>query len=531
MGSSSLETVLKLRLRRFWGSLELLFESQFEVNMLCADIDLKLGFEKKLKRTPKSTEAKFKNSLLETNYCQTARLWRRSAYVFLCSLVLLPLSLYSLLFQDEVWRDLEAQGLSRASIDVSRSDILDVAIIGGGQSGLCLCLALWKRGIFHVQIFDKASAGVEGPWLTTARMQTLRSGKNLPGPALDIPHLLFRSWYEAKYGEWESLGKIPTPIWADYLQWYREVLHLPVQNEWHLLSIQPKDDLLELHFDKERKILARKVVLATGRGGSGGFEIPAFIKELPKPFWYHTGEVIDYASFSGKRICVVGAGASSADIAAIALENGAESVLMFMRKVKLPKPGLFAEFKYWHDFYSRSDEEKACCFQAAVNNGISIPYESLKRLKPWTNFSLLSGITIEKISADSQLHIETNKGCFEADLLIAATGYTVDLSALQELAFFHDHILLWQDRIIGLSMKLGRFPYLGPHFEFMEKTPGDAPLLKQVYCFNYGAFFSHGRMVGDIDQLPFGINRLAEGILQDLLPHLQQNGSPLPDLP
>jgi hypothetical protein len=31
--------------------------------MLCADIDLELGFERKLKRTPKSTEAKFENSL------------------------------------------------------------------------------------------------------------------------------------------------------------------------------------------------------------------------------------------------------------------------------------------------------------------------------------------------------------------------------------------------------------------------------------------------------------------------------------
>jgi hypothetical protein len=66
-----LETVLKLRLRRFWGLFWLPFESQFEVNMLCADMDLKLGFERKLKRTPKSTEAKFENSLLKTIHKST----------------------------------------------------------------------------------------------------------------------------------------------------------------------------------------------------------------------------------------------------------------------------------------------------------------------------------------------------------------------------------------------------------------------------------------------------------------------------
>lgn len=382
---------------------------------------------------------------------------------------------------------------------------------------MALCLALWKRGIFQIQIFDEASKGFEGPWSTIARMQTLRSSKTLPGPALGVPHLTFRSWYEANAGNWESLGKIPTALWGDYLHWYRAVLNLPIQNECKLLSIQPEDDFLRLSFHNGKERLTRKVVLATGRGGSGGFEIPAFIKELPKQFWFHTGERIDPTLFERKRVCVLGAGASAADIAAVALENGAQQVSLLMRKPKLPTPGLFAQFKYWHSFYSLSDNERACCFQSAIDNGISIPTESLKRLRQWNSFSILSSIDIETISVKRELWIQTNKGLLEADFLIAATGYAVNLAAVPELSAFCDQILLWDHRVEGLSLKLGRFPFLGPHFEFLEKTLGSAPFLKNIHCFNYGAFLSHGRIVGDIDQLPFGIERLAEGILKDLL--------------
>ena len=40
----------------------------------------------------------------------------------------------------------------------------------------------------------------EGPWATTARMETLRSPKQLTGPALGLPALTFRAWYEAQFG-------------------------------------------------------------------------------------------------------------------------------------------------------------------------------------------------------------------------------------------------------------------------------------------------------------------------------------------
>jgi cation diffusion facilitator CzcD-associated flavoprotein CzcO len=105
--------------------------------------------------------------------------------------------------------------------------VADVAIIGGGMSGLALQAAMQHRGL-AVTVYDAAPEGFEGPWATTARMETLRSPKQLAGPALGIPSLTFRAWFEAQFGpaEWKALDKIPRLQWMDYLRWYRRVLEI-----------------------------------------------------------------------------------------------------------------------------------------------------------------------------------------------------------------------------------------------------------------------------------------------------------------
>ena len=52
--------------------------------------------------------------------------------------------------------------------------VADIAIVGAGMAGLALAAALVQRGV-SVVAYDEAPAGLEGPWATTARMETLRS--------------------------------------------------------------------------------------------------------------------------------------------------------------------------------------------------------------------------------------------------------------------------------------------------------------------------------------------------------------------
>src|SRR5690242_958095 len=138
------------------------------------------------------------------------------------------------------------------------------------MAGLVLCFSLLRHGIRNIRVFDRSEAGREGPWVTYARMETLRSPKVLTGPAAGIPSLTFRAWFVAQFGTvaWDALDKIPRPQWMEYLRWYRQVLALPVENGVEVQRIRPHDGLLALEL-ADGCIYTRKVVLATGREGLG----------------------------------------------------------------------------------------------------------------------------------------------------------------------------------------------------------------------------------------------------------------------
>ena len=78
--------------------------------------------------------------------------------------------------------------------------MLDVLIVGAGQSGLATAFQLIRERVRNILVIDRAPQGKEGPWVTFARMPTLRSPKDQTGPDLDIPSLTFQAWFEAQRG-------------------------------------------------------------------------------------------------------------------------------------------------------------------------------------------------------------------------------------------------------------------------------------------------------------------------------------------
>lgn len=420
-----------------------------------------------------------------------------------------------------------------------QNDALDVAIIGGGMAGLTAAFALLRQGITNLCIFDENHENKEGPWLT-ARMKTLRSGKYLMGPALSLPNLTFAAWFESEYSKqaWESLEKAPNATWMDYLIWYKNILNLPIKNKYALETITPNPNDFELLFTtptKSIKINARKIVLATGRAGFGGLQMPPWVKVLNHSHYAHTKHVITKQAVHNKRIIIVGCGASGFDSAAYALENGARTVTLLSRRDSLPAINKFASLNYQGlniGFYSLEDRYKWLFSEHGFSAGGPAPKDSLDRVKNYANFCVLLNKEI--------ISVEEKKGCIqclinnetlECDFIILATGFAIDGTKQKELSSFIDHIALWKDKITteqaGLHKKMGQFPYLGPHFEFIEKTPGCAPYLKNVHCFNYAASLSHGRISSDIPAISIGALRLAEGIAKDFFAkdaafHLQE---------
>ncbi len=104
--------------------------------------------------------------------------------------------------------------------------------------------------------------------------------------------------------------------------------------------------------------------------------------------------------------------------------------------------------------------------------------------------------------------------------MIVATGFSVDLAQRRELAGFHDGISLWADHVsppeAEAHPEAARFPYLGPGFELIERTPGAVPGLSHIHVFNAGSTMSHGALAGDIPGLAFGANRLSRAIASSL---------------
>ena len=398
---------------------------------------------------------------------------------------------------------------------------LDVAIVGGGMAGLAAAFALRREGISNFQIFDAHAAGRQGPWATYARMQFLRSPKMLAGPAEDLPALTFQSWYTSQYGEegWAKLYKIPTQLWMDYLNWYRAVLKIPVQTHTRVTLLEEAEQGIRLHREQGEPLTARKVIVATGREGFGGMRLPTFARHLKRELYAHTCEPIAFEKLKGKKVAILGAGASAFDAAAVVLEEGAASVTILERRREVPYINKFASTTYRgvsQGFFELPDRDKIAFIGHGFETGAPPPFESLDRVKDYAQFQVWTGTEIERVEETREgLKIETSRGPFDAHFFILATGFEIDGRLQPEFSSIIEAIRLWKDQILDLSPNLGKFPYLGPHFQFLEKHPGQAPFLKNLYCFNFAATLSHALLSSDIPAIGLGAARLARGIAAD----------------
>lgn len=170
-----------------------------------------------------------------------------------------------------------------------KEQVTDVVIVGGGMCGMLAWFALTSAGIVNIRVLDRSPLGREGPWLNYARMETLRSPKELTVPSYGHAYLTFQAWFRAQYGAeaWNDIGKIPRPMWMEYLQWYRRVLNIPVENNISVDQIGPENELIRVDHSGEQpgSFLARKVIFATGRDGTGRPSIPQFVEGLPRKYW------------------------------------------------------------------------------------------------------------------------------------------------------------------------------------------------------------------------------------------------------
>lgn len=206
---------------------------------------------------------------------------------------------------------------------------LDVAIIGTGFSGLGMAIRLKKDGISNFQIFEKA-ADVGGTW----RENTY------PGCACDVPSHLYSFSFEQK-SDWSRAFATQPEI----KQYLKDVSSkhdlLPHVLYGHQLEAAEFDEVAgdwKLEFANGKNVVAKNLVL-----GIGGLHIPqqptfknadAFKGEV-----FHSAEWRHDVDSTGKRVAVVGTGASAIQIIP-ALADKVEKLVSFQRTAPwvMPKP-------------------------------------------------------------------------------------------------------------------------------------------------------------------------------------------------
>ena len=405
----------------------------------------------------------------------------------------------------------------------------DVVIVGAGLSGLTVAFGLRRKGVTRVRIIDAAPAGSEGPWVTTARMRTLRSPKTLSGLDWGVPALTYRAWHEAVYGpaHFAALDHVTREDWMAYLGWFRSVLGLRVENETRLTTIAQGKHGLALSLsgpDGPETAHCRSLVLATGITGAGGPVVPGPIRSLPADKWTHSNDPLDCGSLRGRDVVVFGAAASAFDWAVAALDAGARRVELVARTAHFPVtevldwsnfPGFLEHFGDLDDDWRFAFTDRMLAFRTPPTQ------EMYDRAFAESRFRFRTAELADARCEDERLVFTFRDGdTLSADHCLLGTGYDVDLHKRCELSSIADDVALWRHRHAppagGEHSPVLDYPYLGPAFEFRERVPGTAPHVRSVHLFNNGAVPSLGPVCNGLTGLKYGAPRLVSGLTRRL---------------
>jgi cation diffusion facilitator CzcD-associated flavoprotein CzcO len=209
----------------------------------------------------------------------------------------------------------------------SVNEIVDVAIIGAGPYGLSIAAFLSKSKLTY-RIFGTPMQSWRQQMPKGMLLKSDGFASNLydPDSAFTLRH-----YCAEKNLPYADVGiPVPCETFTAYgLEFQKRFV--PTLEETNITSVKQIPGGFELQTAAGETLQARKVIVAAGITHFG--YLPPFLAELPPEYASHSLNHHDLSVFRGKKVAVIGAGASAVDIAALLHEGGTDVQLVARRKV------------------------------------------------------------------------------------------------------------------------------------------------------------------------------------------------------
>jgi thioredoxin reductase len=382
---------------------------------------------------------------------------------------------------------------------------VDIAVIGAGPYGLSLAAHL-RKGRQSVRIFGSPMNSWSHHMPRGMHLKSEGFASSLYDPKAEFT---LKSYCAERAAPYADIG-LPVPIdtFIAYGQEFQR-RYVPHLENVQISSLKQSSDHFQLTTAAGEDLRARQVVVAAGIIQFA--YLPPLLAPMPGSMVSHSSQHSDLSGFKGRKVAVLGAGASALDIAALLLEGGASAELIarreslqfhdppneprpLLQRIKAPRSGLGTGWR------SRMCTDIPLVFHAMPESlRIRAVARHLGPAPCWfirdtvaNRLPMHLGVTVAGI------HARDGRPCLllrqparedrqlEVDHVIAATGYR---AAVSRLTFIDETV---QSRV---STAEGA-PILGRHFE--SSVPGlyfvgaaaansFGPLLRFAYGANFAA--------------------------------------------
>jgi cation diffusion facilitator CzcD-associated flavoprotein CzcO len=407
----------------------------------------------------------------------------------------------------------------------------DVAIVGAGPYGLSVAAHLSPQNIAF-RIFGPAmdtwrNAMPAGMYL---KSEGFASSLSDPDRTFTLAH------YSTANGiPYADTGlPVPLEVFNDYCVEFQRRF-VPHHDNRSVTSIERDKDGFWLTLEDGERVSAARVVVAVGIAHYA--HMPVALAGLPEAVVSHSSRHSDLSKFSGRKVAVIGAGASALDAAALLVEHGASVELVARnRRIHFHNPPTGRPRTLWEGLIapmsglgpgwrSRLCTDAPLLFRALPEAlrlkivdrhlGPAAAWWTRKAVEGKVAFNLgakLRGalpadgkVTLEFESADGALN------GVECDHIIAATGYVVDI---RRLAFLTAPLLF------DIRTAADHSPNLSSHFE--SSVPG-------LYFIGVSAAASFGPMMRFAYGAAYTARRLSRALARKARPESLSFPGPAPE--